>query len=174
MATKKEILLKNKQKQIIAHTLVDDEDYEWLSQWKWHKDHSGYAIRSKIIGEKGNRKQKTIRMATEIMKKHGLYDKNKFIDHINRNKLDNRKRNLRMATPSQNQRNKNLYKNNKSGYRGVYYKAQNTNNPWKANIGYKNKTIHLGYFSTKEEAVKAYNKKAKELHGEFAFFNFEK
>ena len=114
-------------------------------------------------------------MATEIMKKYNMYDGNKSIDHINRNRLDNRKCNLRMATQSQNNCNVSKYKNNTSGYKGVYYAPYNNKtNPWKAQIRINNKNKGIGYFKTADEAAKAYDKMAIELHKEFAWLNFKK
>ena len=99
-----------------------------------------------------------------LLDKEGYY-----IDHINRNRLDNRRCNLRYATPSQNQMNKKIPKNNTSGYRGVsFYKP---NKKWRAKIKIDEKHIHIGYFESILDATKAYNKVAKELFGEFAVLN---
>ena len=92
------------------------------------------------------------------------------VDHINGNPLDNRKSNLRICTHAENQRNKGAYKNNTSGYKGVsWYKRDKK---WIAGIKHNNKGIYIGLFEDKEEAARAYDKKAKELHGEFAYLNF--
>ena len=72
-------------------------------------------------------------------------------DHINRNKLDNRKKNLRTVTTQQNQRNTNLSKNNTSGYIGVYLNKRV--NKWMAYIWVNYKQIHLGYFKDIEDAI---------------------
>lgn len=87
------------------------------------------------------------------------------IDHVNGDGFDNRLSNLREATPSQNNFNKPLQKNNTSGVRGVSYNKNS--NRWKAVIGVSKKKILLGFFESKEEAAQAY-RKAAELHaGEF-------
>lgn len=77
------------------------------------------------------------------------------IDHINRNRADNRISNLRAATREENTLNKSLYASNKSGYRGVCYKP--ANKKWVAQITRRNQRIYLGLFSTPEEASEAYN-----------------
>ena len=96
------------------------------------------------------------------------------INHINGNRLDNRKENLRICTRSENCRNKKVRSDSKSGYKGV---NPNPNGRYQAYIGdptRKSQHIHLGYHATKEEAARAYDKKAIELHGEFANLNFPK
>lgn len=87
------------------------------------------------------------------------------VDHINGNKLDNRKINLREATRSQNEANKQAYRNNTSGAKGVI-KDKRTGK-YIARIRHNNKSHHIGCYTTLELAVAAYNKKAKELFGEF-------
>lgn len=87
------------------------------------------------------------------------------IDHIDGNGLNNNKNNLRLATPSDNQHNKKVHRNNKSGKRGVC--RDEKNNKWRACITYKGKHIGLGRFNTIEEASDAYERKAKELFGVF-------
>jgi hypothetical protein len=95
------------------------------------------------------------------------------VDHINGNRLDNRKSNLRICTQFQNTKNRFKSRSNKSGYKGVsFFKAKYPlKKPWVAEIVYNYKRISLGYFYTKEDAAKAYNKKAIELFGEFAKLN---
>ena len=92
------------------------------------------------------------------------------VDHINGNPLDNRKSNLRICTHTENNRNRGANKNNTSGYKGAYWHKQNKK--WRAQIVRNNKAIHIGLYESKEEAARAYDKKAKELHGEFAYLNF--
>jgi len=164
----KQICLRDK-KQIIDYTKVDDEDFERLNKRRWYRDLDGYAHSvDYIIGKK---KWIHISMATEIMKQYNMYDNNKIVDHINRNKLDNRKCNLRMVTKSQSQQNKDKYRNNTSGYKGVYFDKNNSVRPWSSCITSNSKYIYLGRFFTKEEAAKAYNVAAKKYHGEFAVYN---
>lgn len=77
-------------------------------------------------------------------------EEDEVVDHENRDGLDNRKINLRVCSKGQNNQNKNVSKNNKSGYRGVtLYKP---NGKWLARLMVERKAIHLGYFGTAEEA----------------------
>ena len=91
------------------------------------------------------------------------------VDHINRNGLDNRKKNLRLCSHSQNGINRPFQKNNSSGFKGVHkYKY---GGKWEVSIEKGGKNFYVGVFSDKKEAALAYNKKAKELFGEFAYQN---
>lgn len=132
--------------------LVDDEDFEWLNQWKWWTDHRGYAVRD--VG--GRKDKKRILMHRFI----NVTPKGYHTDHINHNKLDNRRSNIRTTTPSQNILNSVLSKSNTSGYKGVaWYK-----NGWVATIKINYQKIHLGRFKKLEDAVKA-RKEAEALYG---------
>lgn len=86
------------------------------------------------------------------------------IDHINGEKSDNRIENLREATNTENNRNKGLRKDNKSGFKGV----SRCGGKWKAELKHENNRIYLGLYRTPEEAHVAYAEKAKELRGDFA------
>ena len=77
------------------------------------------------------------------------------IDHIDRNKSNNKPTNLRIATPKQNGENKSLKSNNASGHRGVFLRKYLKSKPWSVNITNNRKTIHIGYYSTVEEAIEA-------------------
>lgn len=88
------------------------------------------------------------------------------VDHINGNGLDNRRENLRLATASQNQQNRGKQQNNTCGVKGVYWDKQHKR--WRARIWCNGQSIHIGFFTTLEEAAAAYCVKARELFGEFA------
>ena len=92
----------------------------------------------------------------------------KFIDHINRDRTDNRWSNLREATYAENNRNTSIRSDNTSGYKGVSW--HKFKSKWRAEIKVDSISKHLGYFSTKEEAYAAYIQAAKLYHGEFASF----
>lgn len=138
-------------------TIVDDDIFLMLNKYSWHAvvcKNSVYAV-SFING-------KTTQMHRFILKvKKGYY-----VDHKNLNGLDNRRKNLRIATPSQNRMNTLVYKHNKTGYKGVH-KCKSKINPYRSQIRFKGKIYHLGCFKTEKQAAYAYNKKAKELFKEF-------
>jgi hypothetical protein len=91
------------------------------------------------------------------------------LDHRNQNGLDNRKRNLRRATRSENAANKAKPKNNTSGYKGVSWHA--LSNKWRAYIKVNQKWKHLGLFSSAKAAAKAYDLAARRWFGKFAYTN---
>ncbi len=90
------------------------------------------------------------------------------VDHINRDKKDNRIDNLRAATHSQNSANA-LRESGSSKYKGVCWVKSRSN--WQADIGLDNKKVFIGRFKSEDMAALAYNKKAKELYGDFALLN---
>lgn len=92
-------------------------------------------------------------------------EKGQMVDHINRNGLDNRRENLRIATKSQNNMNRRKRPDGASGFKGVTKESKT--NKWVAQIGFNKKIIRLGTFDTPELAHEAYCEKAKELFGEF-------
>lgn len=105
----------------------------------------------------------------------GNFNQKMDIDHIDRNIYNNSIENLRQVTKSQNQCNRSIPKNNKTGFRGVC-KYVNTDKckrlkTWKASIGVNGKSISLGYFNTDVEAARAYNEASIKYHGEFANLN---
>ena len=141
--------------------LVDDGDFEWLNQWKWCYDR--YAVRS--IQKSKNQRMLWF-MHWSII---GKPPKGLETDHINGDKLDNRKNNLRIVTRSQNMMNKKRQKNNTSGFKGVSRSKEKKK--WYARICYQGKEYFIGSFNNEKEAAKAYNIKAKEYFGTFALFN---
>jgi hypothetical protein len=142
--------------------IVDEGYYDHLMQWNWHISALGYAIRF----FRQNGKPKVIWMHREILKtRTGMQT-----DHINRNRLDNRKSNLRECSPTQNQGNRWKSKQAKtSKFKGVYWsKAQNRFAAY-GREGEKNK--RLGSFRSEIEAAKAYNRWAADYFGKFAQLN---
>lgn len=141
--------------------LVDDSDFEQVSQFRWiavRRKHVFYALRS--FKRKG--KKICILMHRMVMN-CGLGEE---VDHRNRNGLDNTRANLRLATHSQNMGNQQRRKDNKSGFKGVSYNR--ARGKWQAHIMIHKKSIYLGLFTTPEEAHAAYCAAAKEHFGEFA------
>lgn len=94
--------------------------------------------------------------------------KNEFVDHINRNSLDNRRSNLRLATIQQNCMNRGVRRDNKLGIKGVFIDHKCPIRPFRSAIMINRKRINLGHFATVEEASAAYQKAALEHFGEFA------
>ena len=88
------------------------------------------------------------------------------VDHINKNKADNRKKNLRCCERSENDRNRSLYSCNTSGVAGVYFDKQRKK--WVASITYNHKKVYLGRYAVKEEAILARLTKEVELYKEFS------
>lgn len=142
---------------VSAYALVDDEDYETLSAYKWRLDHYGYAANVRRI----NGKTKTVFMHGYLLP----HPKGTEIDHINRNPCDNRKSNLRIATRSQNNMNSKRRVNNTSGIRGVSLHKQT--GKWRAYISYNGKQINLGLFWNIKDAAQVRKQKATELYGGF-------
>ncbi len=142
--------------------IVDDSDFNWLNQWKWHYGGRRYAVRS-VYSKSKKGTGKIIYMHRKIMK---VRDK-KQIDHINNDGLDNRKINLRICTSSQNSQNRNSY--NKIGLKGVY--GVKKRNGFISVICHNNKRLYLGYFLNKYKAAYAYNQAAIKYFGEFANIN---
>ena len=142
-------------------TLVDDEDYEELNQWKWRFDNLA------VIRQIWNKREKrgiTLSMHREIMKPL----KGMVIDHKNHDRLDNRKSNLRICTQSQNLMNI-ISNRGSSKYKGVY--RHPINNVWIACIRLNSKGYNLGSFKTEKEAAKQYNCAAYILFGKFSYEN---
>ena len=141
--------------------LVDDSDFDLLSNFKWYIvgrsycDTHRYAI-TRIDG-------KTVSMHRMIM----MADKGEVIDHKNHNTLDNRRCNLRKCSSQQNMQNMTKRTNGSSKYKGV----QKRDNRWRATIGHNRKTVYLGSFVSENEAAQAYNEAASRLYGKFAFIN---
>lgn len=136
--------------------LIDTEDYEELVKYKWMY-HLGYARRV----EHG----KTIHMHRLLMRCPPELE----VDHINRNKLDNRKCNLRIVTRQQNMCNKARYSGSSSKYKGVSWHCKDK--IWHSQIRKNRKLYFLGAYHDEEAAAAAYNYYAKILFGSYAVLN---
>lgn len=159
----KEIKLSGK-KGFGMSTLVDDEDFEKVEKYSWCFG-NGYA-KSQIPVKIRKDRKKWWYLHWSIIGKpsHGFE-----VDHINGNKLDNRRSNLRVGTISQNHANIGVSKRSTSGFKGVYW--HKASKRWGVHIKFHNERKWLGVYKTKEDGAVIYNKKAKELFGEFAYQN---
>lgn len=142
--------------------IVDEDDFEMLSKYDWHTTGgtSGFhaARRSDVVGD------------SHLQFMHVLLMGKKGIDHKNRNGLHNYKSNLRICTQQQNACNKEGLVNGTSKYKGVYLPSSRTK--YCARIKLNKIAYNIGVFTDEIEAAKAYDTKARELFGEFAYLNF--
>jgi hypothetical protein len=168
------------------YTIVEPQDYYWLNNYNWYLASNGkqyYAFRNAIVSPG---KIKMLSMHRQIMQpeldaalrtqntqRNNLRSK-LLIDHINGDSLDNRRANLRIATPSQNAYNRPKIKSKTSSkYIGVYFEKATKRWTVKIRIG-PGKRIWLGRFDNEITAARAYDKAAKKYHKEFARLNFPK
>lgn len=140
--------------------LVDADDYEWLSQYRWQATFNGtkwYACTS--------RKGKTIWMHRLIMNA----PRGKVVDHYDGNGLHNRRASLRICTRQQNAYN-SRHRGGTSQFKGVHF--EKATGKWRATIVFKGEHFNLGLYDDEVDAARAYDRKAIELFGEFAYLNF--
>tara|TARA_B100000959_G_C14601653_1_gene468356 strand:+ start:146 stop:628 length:483 start_codon:yes stop_codon:yes gene_type:complete len=145
--------------------LVDDEDFERVSKLKWHATEISSIDYAKHSYHE-NGKNLTLYLHRFVMK---ITDRRCVVDHIDRDGLDCRKKNLRVCTQAQNTMNGVGSKNSTSKYKGVSLVKRNKK--WRSQIMKNGKNMSLGDFKSEIEAARVYNEKAKELFGEFALLN---
>lgn len=141
--------------------LVDDED-AYLAQFKWcvaRRPTVTYAQR-RVTRPDGS-------STIELL--HQAVLGTKWVDHIDRNGLDCRRSNLRIATRAQQQANRGRQSNNSSGFKGVH---RHFDGRWRAQLAHQGKKVHLGLFMTAKEAALAYDEGARRVFGQFACTNF--
>jgi hypothetical protein len=139
--------------------MIDDDMAEKVMALKWHiaDRKRGIYFSTTVKGEDG--KSHDVKLHRFIMEAPpGM-----LVDHRDGNHLNCHRENLRICTTAQNSRNVPKLKNNTTGYRGVSKK----NNKYRAVITFNGKYMHIGYFETPEEAAAEYEKKARELFGEY-------
>lgn len=144
--------------------LVDDEDFDYLSQWKWCANknwHTFYARRAIYDPQ-----QKAIYMHRSLLNAPDGVE----IDHIDGNGLNNTRCNLRLCTRRQNRINSNKRNNTSSKYKGVSWSKDAQK--WHASISLNGARKCLGFFPSEDEAALAYNWAAIGIHGRFARLNF--
>jgi hypothetical protein len=143
-------------------TLVDDDDYAWLSQWRWNLSSANPRLAYACRSFKRGGQWQTVRMHRLILDApDGV-----FVDHANGDKLDNRRSNIRLCTMADNMRN--VPRTKPGSYRGVHKHSRR----WRAMISIGENRVRLGSFATELEAAIAYDRMAREHHGEFAVLNF--
>lgn len=143
--------------------VVDDQDYERINKHKWCYS-GGYAIR--VTSLKRDGEVKTILMHREIMNTPDGME----TDHEDGNGLRNIRKNLRVCTKQENDRNQRTQVNSKSGFKGVSWYERD--GKWRAQIGNGKKKEFLGCFEDPEDAARAYDDAARKLYGRFAKLNF--
>lgn len=150
--------------------IVDDEDYERLAAHRWYRHSRGYAART-VWTPGGHGKKTVIYMHREIAGAVAGED----VDHVNQDKLDNRRCNVRRCGRADNNRHKGKPRGKggrptSSRFKGVHW--SDAANAWVASIYRAGQSRHLGCFQTEELAAQAYDRAASERHGEFAVLNF--
>lgn len=138
--------------------LFDIEDLHLVQSRDWYCDKDGYLVSCYYY----NDKRRFVRFHRIVL---GAKPQ-QIVDHVNGNRADNRKSNLRVCTRAENGRNRKVCIGNKSGVTGVFF--DNERGKWSANIIYNSKRIYLGRFENKEDAIKARLAKELELYKEFA------
>lgn len=147
-------------------TMVDDEDYDWLNQWKWYpcRDRDGlYALRSK--------RDYVAKTHTQIYLHRVLMKAppGSLVDHKDGNPLNNQKENLRFCTPLQNSQNCSKRSGTTSRFKGVHFCSRDKR--WRASIRANSKKIYIGQYTDEVKAAIAYNDAAVKYYGEFARLN---
>lgn len=139
--------------------LVDDADFEWLNQYKWH-----------VSPSDGKHLYAAARINGKYIRMHKVLSPDVMVDHRDGNGLNNQRLNLRPATDAQNSRNTKKRNGTTSRFKGVYWDKQHRK--WRTQIAVLPKRFHIGLFHSEEEAAKAYDSAAMRLFGEFAKTNF--
>lgn len=145
--------------------LIDETDLPLINQFKWHARRGRRTVYVQTHGSPANGRRRSYLHRLLLSAPPGL-----LVDHRNLNGLDNRRDNLRLCTPVENNANQQAQINNRSGYRGVHQQTSTTS-PWRARIQINGKTRHLGCFADAWDAAQAYNTAATEVYGEFALLN---
>lgn len=158
-----EVPIYNNKGKVVAHMLVDNDDHDYAMSRTWRLNAKKYACYSTGNVKTGTYKKHLFHRI--IMNVEGDLK----IDHVNRNTLDNRKSNLRVASDLQNQMNKRGYLGCSSKFKGVTWDKQFKK--WAVRVMLSGKQHFVGRFKNEKEAGRAYNKKSKELFGDFAYQN---
>ncbi|KKN85803.1 hypothetical protein LCGC14_0276100 [marine sediment metagenome] len=147
--------------------LVDDEDYEWLSQWKWysHRGSSSGPWAERNSPPDDNGKRSPVLMHRQIMDAPSDRD----VDHHDHCMLNNQRANLRVCTTAQNMANRRKSRGCSSRFKGVCWDKEHKK--WRVRIGVNGCSRHLGYCDDEMKAALVYNKEAIKEWGEFSLPN---
>jgi hypothetical protein len=153
-----QIPLRKRSGMVVAHTMVSEEDGH-LAVFRWYRTGNGYAARC--------------RNGTVLLMHRAIMNASRGVgvDHVNRDRLDNRRCNLRFASHFQQAYNSNISRKNTSGYKGVSFRKYDRR--WVAEIRCGARDYFFGMYSSPEEAAIAYDLAALALHREFAATNFQ-
>ena len=146
--------------------LIDDSDICLLDNRSWQINNCGYIENVRRINGKFV-KTALHRLIMGVSDKKGVD-----VDHIDRNRLNNSRSNLRICTRRQNMYNKEKRADSLCKYKGITRLTQHKTPKWQARINLPDKRIHLGCFKTEEDAARAYDNMARKVFGEFALCNF--
>ena len=140
--------------EVVAHALVDEVD-AGQGAHRWYRNAAGYAVRQ-VPGEgrlpSGRRRQRAVFLHREVL---GLgFGDSMQGDHMNRDRLDNRRANLRRVTVAEQRQNRRPA-GGSSAYRGVSFRPDKKSRPWHAYGTVGRKRHHVGFFATEEEAAAA-------------------
>lgn len=148
-----------------AKALIDDEDFAALNAFHWYMSKRGYVVRNERISAPGEPyRTRVIYLHRQLLTPRPGF----VVDHVNQNKLDNRRANLREATVCQNAWNTGLTRRNTSGIKGVNWNK--ANGRWLARMSVNGVVHYLGYFDDLAEAEQAYRNAAIAARGEYAAF----
>ncbi len=147
--------------------LVDDDDFDLVSTFKWCASQDRRTWYAQSV-HRVNGRRVHVRLHRIVL---GVNDRSQQVDHVNGNGLDCRRCNLRIATSAQNAMNRKTRVDSKSGMKGVK-QSHGCLNRWTAHIKRDGRHIHVGSFSTPEDAARAYDQVARRLFGEFARTNY--
>jgi hypothetical protein len=151
--------MRGKKRVIVGFAQVADDDFThtYLRRFSWRLDAYGYPVRN--APREPGRPRKNVWLHQEVFRHyHGPVPAGLQIDHINRDKCDNRPDNLRAVTLRVQGANRKPGRRNKTGYVGVTYTARNLSKRWQARIGGNKDPIRLGYYRTAREAADAVNR----------------
>jgi hypothetical protein len=145
--------------ELVGFTLLDESDAAWLKGWRWTIDKSNYVVRYEYVRGSGKKNEETrcYRLHRLVMELGPWREDRREVDHINRDRLDNRKANLRVVTHAQQAQNRRKTRNWRgpasSRYRGVAWSAHAKR--WTIRVWHEGKNINGGYFDSEDEANQA-------------------